>query len=250
MKTIAIAIGKGGTGKTLCTDNIASVLANDGERVLVVDLDYQRNLTRNMGFGRDGAAYLSSRDVLIGACSADDAIVCVRDDKLALLPSHPDLTLIESDLQRAVMGQLTLRGKLRPLASRFDYCLIDCPPSNGAFMLNALFAADVVISPCQPDFNAASNLMEFMGIVASVQQHHADLVFGGMIANLHDSHAKHHEMMIDEIKGYDVRVFETVLPRSSKAAEAAMHGMSLVDYRPKNKLAQQLTALAGEVARC
>ena len=248
--TIAFANQKGGVGKTTGTVNLAASLARDGASVLVVDTDPQGNASSGMGVS-DRETIPTTYDILIRGLPAYRAILGpMRHPKLHLLPASRDLAGAEIELVDVRDRESILRDALAPVTERYDYVLIDCPPSLGLLTLNTLAAAESVLIPIQCEFYALEGLSQILGTIEVVRRNiNPSLTVGGILLTMYDQRLSHARQVATEAKRhFGDLVFDTVIPRNVSIAEAPSFGKPVVDYAPASTGARSFAALAKELA--
>ncbi len=250
-RIIAIANQKGGVGKTTTAVNLTASLAATRRRVLLVDLDPQGNATMGCGVEKNGVE-LGSCEVLLGECTADQAIVPVPAAQFDLLPANQDLTSAEVRLLATDEGrEARLREALAPLRARYDLILIDCPPSLNMLTLNALVAADSVIVPMQCEYYALEGLSALTQTIEQVREAvNPGLHIEGILRTMFDPRAN----LSNEVSGqlmqhFGDTVFRTVIPRNIRLAEAPSFGKPVLLHDKDSRGALAYLALAGEMIR-
>ncbi len=241
---------KGGVGKTTTAINLGAYLAQFGQRVLVVDLDPQANATSCLGVDKslvNGGTY----EALLGSAAAPFILLNERL-KLALLPSSPALAGAEVELVEELARETRLRKAIDPLASRYDYILIDCPPSLGLLTVNGLVAAkDGVLVPVQCEYLALEGLGQLTQTIQRVRSAlFPDLKVRGVILTMFDPRTNLATDVVKEVnKHFPNQVFKSVVPRSIRLAEAPSYGLPISAYAPTSAGAQAYEALAKEVLK-
>ena len=238
MKIIAIANQKGGVGKTTTAVNLGCALAEEGLRVLIIDLDPQGNATSS--FGLQELEGESLYEPLLGAAAIADKIVPTRVDRVFIVPADLDLAGAEVEIARLDKHLTRLAETLAPLRAdnTFDFVLLDCPPSLGILMTNALAAADELLTPIQCEFFALEGLVKIVRIIEQVRGSGANdgLEIGGIVMTMFDSRTN----LIGE------RVYATVIPRTVRLSEAPSFGKSILEHDPNGAGARAYRALAKE----
>jgi chromosome partitioning protein len=249
-RIIAIANQKGGVGKSTTAVSLGAALAEDGHRVLVLDLDPQGNASTGMGIRhetRDVTVY----DVLATEAGIDDAIVETPVPGLDAVPSTIDLAGAEIELVSQFSREMRLRRALDPIREgRYEFILMDCPPSLGLLTVNALAAAEELIVPIQCEYYALEGLGQLLRNVKLVQQNvNPGLRLTGIVLTMFDPRTKLAEQVVEEVRKYfGDRVYESVIPRTVRLSEAPGFGQPITVYDPKSRGAERYRALAKEVA--
>lgn len=240
---------KGGVGKTTTAVNLGAYLAKLGQRVLIVDLDPQANATSCLGVDKRTVKQ-GTYEALLGLASASGSLLTNPDLKLSLLPSSPSLAGAEVELVEADARETRLRRALESLDNHFDYVLIDCPPSLSLLTVNGLMAArEGVLIPVQCEYLALEGLGQLM---STLQRIRASLFPGlkvrGVVLTMYDARARLSFDVVGEVrKHFPGQVFQAIIPRSVRLAEAPSYGLPISAYAPHSTGAQAYEALAREV---
>jgi len=248
-RIIAIANQKGGVGKTTTAINLGACLAVAEKRTLVIDIDPQANATSGLGVSKEGVGH-SIYDVLVEETAAEEAILReVHFPFLDVLPATRDLVGVEVELVNRAGRETILREALAPIRDRYDYILIDAPPSLGMLTLNTLAAADSVLIPIQCEFYALEGLSQLLNTVRLVQRNlNPSLQIEGVLLTMFDGRLNLSRQVAEEAKEYfGSRVFRTAIPRNVRIAEAPSFGEPIVMYDILSVGAKSYLALAKEV---
>src|SRR5438128_12357243 len=249
MKIVAIANQKGGVGKTTTAVNLGAALAELGHRILLVDLDPQANATSS--FGLQDVDQISLYEPLLGEASITEKIFPTNRDHLFIVPADLDLAGAEVEIARMPDHLTRLAETLKPLHAdeAFDSVFLDCPPSLGILMSNALAAADELLTPIQCEYFALEGLVKIVRLVEQVRDSGANkrLELGGIVMTMFDGRTNLSEQVVAEVRQhFRERVYETVIPRSVRLSEAPSFGNSILEYAPIAPSAQAYRALAKE----
>ena len=249
MRIVALANQKGGVGKTTTAVNLGAALAELGHRILLIDLDPQANATSS--FGLQGADETSLYDPLLGGASITEKILPTRRDGLFIVPADIDLAGAEVEIARMPNHLTRLAETLKPLQddSTFDFVLLDCPPSLGILMSNALAAADELLTPIQCEYFALEGLVKIVRLVEQVRDSGANrrLEINGIVMTMFDSRTNLSAQVVADVREHFAeRVYETVIPRSVRLSEAPSFGKSILEYEPNGAAAIAYRALARE----
>src|ERR1043166_4393323 len=252
MKIVAIANQKGGVGKTTTAVNLGAALAEMGHRILLVDLDPQG--TASGWFGLEGVENVSLYEPLLGEASITEKIFPTNRDHLFIVPADLDLAGAEVEIARMPDHLTRLAGTLNPLHAdeTFDFVFLDCPPSLGILMSNALAAADELLTPIQCEYFALEGLVKIVRVVEQVRDSGANkrLELGGIVMTMFDARTNLSSQVVADVrKHFPERVYETVIPRTVRLSEAPSFGKSILEYAPRGAGAEAYRALAREFIR-
>ena len=228
-KIIAFANQKGGVGKTTTCVNLASYLAKMGLKILIIDMDPQGNATTGLGIVKSSLDY-SVYNVMTEEIDVNGAKINTIVDNLEILPSDIDLAGAEVELVYTKEREKVLKKALSPIKKNYDYILIDCPPSLGLLTINALTASDGAIIPIQSEYYALEGLSQLMNSIKLVKRHlNPSLQIEGVLLTMNDSRATMSKQIAEEIKKFfGSKLYNTVIPRNVKLAEAPSHGVPIM----------------------
>ena len=249
-RIIAIVNQKGGVGKTTTSINLAAGLAAKGLRVLLIDMDPQGNASTGLGISRaerDNTIY----NVLTEGLGVDDAIKPTEVDNLFVLPSHVDLSAAEMEIGHAEGRTRLLADAIKAAQSKFDYVMIDCPPSLNLLTINALSAARSVIVPLQCEFFALEGLSQLLQTVEMAKSSiNPALAIDGVMLTMYDRRNRLSAQVAEDVRKHLGRaVFETIIPRNVRIAESPSFGQPVITYAPNSKGAKAYLALADELIK-
>lgn len=246
-KIISFSNKKGGVGKTTTAINMAAYCADLGKKVLLVDIDSQGNATTGLGFSKS-ALKKSVYNVLIEDDNAASNILPTQVKLLDILPANVDLTGAEVDLVYKKNREHILKTALEKIRGDYDYIFIDCPPSLGLLTINAWVASDSVIIPLQSEYYALEGVSQLMNTIAMVRQHlNPNLQIEGVVITMYDGRALIAKQITAEIKKFfKNKLYDIIIPRNVRLAEAPSHGVPIMLHDPKCVGARAYKALAEE----
>lgn len=247
-KVIAIANQKGGVGKTTTAVNLSSCLAYKGKKVIIIDVDPQGNTTSGLGIDKKNIGK-SIYDVIINEDSIEDALMKTMIDDLYICPSNIQLVGAEVELVSVISRETRMKAAIDDIRDKYDFILIDCPPSLGLLTLNALTAADTILVPIQCEYYALEGLSQLMNTVKLVQRHlNTSLDVEGVVLTMFDARTNLSIQVVEDVKKYfRNKVYRTIIPRNVRLSEAPSFGLPIILYDAKSKGAECYLDLAQEV---
>ena len=248
-KVISVANQKGGVGKTTTAVNLSTILARRGKKVLLIDTDPQGNATSGLGVTKQ--VELSVYDILIGETEFEETLQDTTIKNLKVCPSNISLAGAEVQLVSMMSREQRLKGKLDVIKDKFDYIIIDCPPSLGLVTLNAFTASDSVLIPVQCEYFALEGLGQLLNTVNLVKKHlNKNLEIEGALLTMYDARTNLSNQVVKEVKKYfEDKVYKTVTPRNVRLSEAPSYGMPITLYDPRSKGAKAYEKFVKELEK-
>ena len=247
-RIIAIDNQKGGVGKTTTSINLSSCIAVKGKKVLVVDIDPQGNTTSGYGIEKNDLEN-TIYELMLGDCSIEDCIIKDVIENISILPSNVNLAAAEIELIGVDKKEYILKNEIDWVKDRYDYIIIDCPPSLSLLTVNAMTTADSVLVPIQCEYYALEGLSQLIHTVNLVKERlNPDLEMEGVVFTMFDSRTNLSAQVVENVKSHlNQKVYRTVIPRNIRLAEAPSYGQPINIYDPKSAGAESYLALAEEV---
>ena len=251
MRSIALLNQKGGVGKTTTTANLGACLAMLGKKVLVIDMDPQANLSVHLGVDIHSLKY-SVYDIIRGVCNADDVILSTKTHGLDIIPANIDLSGAEIELVGVVGRETILKEYLGDVLDRYDYVLIDCPPSLGLLTLNVLTLVREIFIPLQTEFFALQGVSKLLDTQEVVRKRlNKNLEITGIIFCMYTSRTRLCKEVIEKVREHFAKdqVFDTVIRKNVKLSESPSHGKPIISYAPSSHGSEDYMSLAKEVVQ-
>ena len=249
-RIIAIANQKGGVGKTTTSINLSAALAEKGKKVLVIDTDPQGNTTSGFGVDKNNLED-TIYELILGECSIRDCILKNVIENVSVLPANVNLAAAEIELIGVERKEFILKGEVDYVKDQYDYIIIDCPPSLNALTINALTTADSVLVPIQCEYYALEGLSQLIHTVNLVKERlNPQLDMEGVVFTMYDSRTNLSMQVVENVKNHlNQNVYNTVIPRNIRLAEAPSYGQPITIYDPKSAGAEAYMRLAEEVIK-
>lgn len=247
-RVIAVANQKGGVGKTTTAINLSACLAEKGQKVLAIDMDPQGNMTSGLGIDKDEVEK-NIYDLMIGQAGVDEVLQKEAIENLDVIPTSIDLSAAEIELIGVDDKEFIIRNAVQPIKDDYDYIIIDCPPSLSMLTINAMTTADSVLVPIQCEYYALEGLSQLIHTIDLVQQRlNPDLVIDGVVFTMYDVRTNLSNQVVENVKeNLDTKIYETLIPRNIRLAEAPSHGLPINMYDSKSAGTESYRMLAKEV---
>ena len=247
-KIISVSNQKGGVGKTTTSLSLAASLGVLEKKVLLIDADPQGNATSGIGVSSKDFEK-SSYDVLLNQCKIQDSIINTKSPNLDIIPANIDLVAIEIEIVDVEKRELMLSKMTSDVKDKYDFIIIDCPPSLGLITINALTASDSVIIPIQCEYYALEGLGKLLNTIKGVQKvHNENLEIEGILLTMFDSRLRLSNQVKEDVKKhFGNMVFSTIIPRNVSLGEAPSHGESIIVYNSTSKGSKSYIKFAQEV---
>ena len=247
-RIIAIANQKGGVGKSTTAINLSASLAEAGKKVLIIDIDPQGNTTSGVGVEKENLES-TLYELLLGDCQLSDCLISDIYENLSIIPSNVDLAAAEIELVGVENREFLLKRQIDKIRDQYDFIIMDCPPSLNILTINAMTTADSVIVPIQCEYYALEGLTQLIHTIELVQDRlNGNLEIEGVVFTMYDARTNLSMQVVENVKNnLDQHVYETIIPRNVRLAEAPSYGMPIIMYDKKSAGAESYRRLAEEV---
>ena len=247
-RIIAVANQKGGVGKTTTAINLSACLAEQGKRVLAIDIDPQGNMTSGLGVDKDEVEN-TVYELLLGECPAADCVMSTVCDNLDLIASNVNLAGAEIELIGIDKREFLLRNAVAAVTKQYDFIIIDCPPSLSMLTINAMTTASTVLVPIQCEFYALEGLSQLMYTIDLVRSRlNPKLKIEGVVFTMYDSRTNLSMQVVENVRGnLKQNIYRTIIPRNVRLAEAPSHGLPIHMYEGRSSGAIAYRKLAKEI---
>ncbi len=247
-KMISVGNQKGGVGKTTTTVNLGAALAQLGKKVLIIDSDSQGNATSGLGVER-GQVKKSLYEILVDQEPLENCILPTSSENLDIVPSTISLAAAELELVNVKDRELRLKEAVAPVRDKYDYILVDCPPSLGQLSINAFTASDTILIPVQAEYYALEGLSQLLNTIRLVQRsYNRQFRIEGVLITMLDARTNLGYEVVEEVRKYfQEKVYKTIISRNIRLSEAPSYGQSVLEYDPRSRGAELYLELAKEV---
>ena len=247
-KTIAICNQKGGVGKTTTAINLSACLAEAEKRVLTIDMDPQGNMTSGLGIDKDEVEK-NIYDLMIGQVGVEEVLQKEAIENLDIIPTSIDLSAAEIELIGVENKEYILKTEVKKVKDEYDFVVIDCPPALSMLTINAMTTADSIIVPIQCEYYALEGLSQLIHTIELVQERlNPNLEIEGVVFTMYDARTNLSTQVVENVKNnLDTTIYQTIIPRNIRLAEAPSYGMPINLYDPKSTGATSYMLLAEEV---
>lgn len=247
-KMISIGNQKGGVGKTTTTVNLGAALAQLGKKVLIIDSDSQGNATSGLGVER-GQVNKSLYEILVDQEPLENCILPTSSENLDIVPSTISLAAAELELVNVKDRELRLKEAVSVVRDKYDYILVDCPPSLGQLSINAFTASDTILIPVQAEYYALEGLSQLLNTIRLVQKtYNRQFRIEGVLITMLDARTNLGYEVVEEVRKYfREKVYKTIISRNIRLSEAPSYGQSVMEYDPRSRGAEMYLELAKEV---
>ena len=247
-RIIAVANQKGGVGKTTTAINLAACLAEAGKKVLTIDLDPQGNMTSGLGVDKNEVEN-TVYELMLDECSVKESMTDTIVDGMKIIPSNVNLAGAEIELLGINEKEYILKNAVDYIRDDYDFIIIDCPPSLNMLTINAMTTADSVLVPIQCEYYALEGLSQLMHTIDLVQQRlNPDLLIEGIVFTMYDVRTNLSVKVVENVRSYlDTKIYDTLIPRNIRLAEAPSHGLPINMYDSRSAGAESYRLLAKEV---
>ncbi len=247
-RIIAVANQKGGVGKTTTAINLAACLAEAGKKVLTIDLDPQGNMTSGLGVDKNEVEN-TVYELMLDECSVKESMTDTIVDGMKIIPSNVNLAGAEIELLGINEKEYILKNAVDYIRDDYDFIIIDCPPSLNMLTINAMTTADSVLVPIQCEYYALEGLSQLMHTIDLVQQRlNPDLLIEGIVFTMYDVRTNLSVQVVENVRSnLDTKIYDTLIPRNIRLAEAPSHGLPINMYDSRSAGAESYRLLAKEV---
>lgn len=249
-RIIVVANQKGGVGKTTTAINLSACIADAGKKVLAVDMDPQGNMSSGLGVEKENVEN-TAYELLLGEVDVKDCLEETLIDNLDLISSNINLAAVEIELTGVEEKEFILQKALKKIRKKYDYVIIDCPPSLNTLTINAMCAADTVLVPIQCEYYALEGLSQLIRTVELVKERlNPKLKIEGIVFTMYDSRNNLSVQVVENVKqNLKQKIYRTIIPRNVRLAEAPSYGLPITEYDSKSAGAESYRRLAKEVMK-